>query len=198
MRRIGRALRLRIHTDPVGHRRSDAPRSRHVARAMHLGSGSRRRAVGRRVQTGGAFLRGAVCRRASLARRRMHRYFRTPTAAHSKASLTPVLAYGWDATALLPRAGALRINVSLGDWMGWPSQTPVGSSLPYITAASRRCCTAYVRCIFPWSGVPAPRRGSPTSVAAVKGMAVRCVTAPRSALLRSQLIYWSLCSRTRR
>jgi len=37
-----------------------------------------------------------------------------------------------------------------------------------------------------------------TSVAAVKGIAVRCVTAQRSALLRSQLIYLSLCSRTRR
>ncbi len=31
-----------------------------------------------------------------------------------------------------------------------------------------------------------------------EGMAVRCVTAQHSVLLRSQLIYGSLCSRTRR
>ena len=37
-----------------------------------------------------------------------------------------------------------------------------------------------------------------TSVAAVKGRAVRCVTAQHSVLLRSQLIYWGLRSRTRR
>ena len=37
-----------------------------------------------------------------------------------------------------------------------------------------------------------------TSVAAVKGIEVRCVTAQHFVLLRSQLIYWSLCSRTRR
>ena len=36
------------------------------------------------------------------------------------------------------------------------------------------------------------------SVGADKGMAVRCMTAQGSALLRSQLIYESLCSRTRR
>ncbi|MEP6779593.1 MAG: hypothetical protein ABJC26_06855 [Gemmatimonadaceae bacterium] len=43
-----------------------------------------------------------------------------------------------------------------------------------------------------------PVRCAITSVAAVKGDAVRCVTAQHFVLLRSQLNYWNLCSRTRR
>ena len=54
-----------------------------------------------------------------------------------------------------------------------------------------------------WSTSVPDRAGSRgnaglTSVAAVKGMKVRCVTAQHSALLRSQLIHCSLCRRTRR
>ena len=65
-------------------------------------------------------------------------------------------------------------------WDAWPFAARRRRPSPAREAASsaRGCCL--------------------TSVAADKGMAVRCVTAQHSVLLRSQLIYYSLCSRTRR